>query len=319
MTDTFYIVTADGIKDTSTLGKTVIALGSFDGVHAAHRALVAEAMSLGRRLGAKTGVWCFSTLPVNSLRSEKVPMLSTLKEKIRILLSLGLDFVAVGDFSALCSLSPDDFIENILKKELNCIGCACGFNNRFGKGGAGSPETLKAAFGEGCALVMPEFTWENKTVSSSAIRELVSQGDVNTAALMLKRPFAVTSEVIRGKRLGRRLGFPTANQTFPEGIIIPKRGIYATVCITPDGKRYAGVSNVGVRPTITDGSDAHAVNCETYIHGFDGKIYGERLTVEFHEYLREEKKFESTEELSDQISRDLENTLAFFNRSGIDF
>ena len=109
------------------------------------------------------------------------------------------------------------------------------------------------------------------------------------------------------------------NQIFPEGIIIPKRGIYATVCITPDGKRYAGVSNVGVRPTITDGSDAHAVNCETYIHGFDGKIYGERLTVEFHEYLREEKKFESTEELSDQISRDLESTLAFFNRSGIDF
>jgi riboflavin kinase/FMN adenylyltransferase len=100
---------------------------------------------------------------------------------------------------------------------------------------------------------------------------------------------------------------------------MPKRGIYATVCITPDGKRYAGVSNVGVRPTITDGSDAHAVNCETYIHNFDGRIYGENLTVEFHEYLREEKKFESTEELSDQISRDLESTLAFFNRSGIDF
>ncbi len=316
MTDTFYIVTPSGGSDSNVLDDTVIALGSFDGVHAAHHALIEETLSLGRKLGVKTGVWCFSTLPVNSLREEKVPMLCSLDEKIELLLSLGLDFVAVGDFSKLCSYSPEDFIENVLKKELNCIGCACGFNHRFGKGGVGSPETLIKAFGEEHALIMPEFSLLSKTVSSTVIRELISAGDVPSAAVMLKRPYSLKSEVLQGKHLGRKLGFPTANLRFPEGIAVPKYGIYATLCTTADGKKHAAVSNVGIRPTIIDGSDTHAVNCETYIHNFNQNIYGEMLTVEFCEYLREEKKFDSVESLRQQISRDLEGSLSYFERSG---
>lgn len=315
MTDTFYIVTPSEVADSNVLGDTVIALGSFDGVHAAHHALIEETLSLGRKLGVKTGVWCFSTLPVNSLREEKVPMLCSLDEKIELLLSLGLDFVAVGDFSRLCSYSPEDFIENVLKKELNCIGCACGFNHRFGKGGVGSPETLIKAFGEEHALIMPEFSLLSKTVSSTVIRELISAGDVSSAAVMLKRPYSLKSEVLQGKHLGRKLGFPTANLRFPEGIAVPKYGIYVTLCTTADGKKHAAVSNVGIRPTIIDGSDTHAVNCETYIHNFNQNIYGEMLTVEFCEYLREEKKFDSVESLRQQISRDLEGSLSYFERS----
>lgn len=316
MTDTFYIVTPSGVADSNVLGDTVIALGSFDGVHAAHHALIEETLSLGRKLGVKTGVWCFSTLPANSLRKEKLPMLCSLDEKIELLLSLGLDFVAVGDFSRLCSYSPEDFIENVLKKELNCIGCACGFNHRFGKGGVGSPETLIKAFGEEHALIMPEFSLLSKTVSSTVIRELISAGDVSSAAVMLKRPYSLKSEVLQGKHLGRKLGFPTANLRFPEGIAVPKYGIYATLCTTADGKKHAAVSNVGIRPTIIDGSDTHAVNCETYIHNFNQNIYGEMLTVEFCGYLREEKKFDSVESLRQQISRDLEGSLSYFERSG---
>lgn len=316
MTDTFYTVTPSGVAVAADLGDTVIALGSFDGVHAAHHALIGETLSLGRKLGVKTGVWCFSTLPANSLRKEKLPMLCSLDEKIELLLSLGLDFVAVGDFSQLCSYSPEDFIENVLKKELNCIGCACGFNHRFGKGGVGSPETLVRAFGEENTVIMPEFTLLSKTVSSTVIRELISAGDVSSAAVMLKRSYSLKGEVLQGKHLGRKLGFPTANQRFPDGIAVPKYGIYATLCTTADGKKHAAVSNIGIRPTIIDGSDTHAVNCETYIHDFNQNIYGEILTVEFCEYLREEKKFDSVESLRQQISRDLEGSLSYFERSG---
>ena len=243
-------------------------------------------------------------------------MLCSLDEKVEMLLSLGLDFVAVGDFSRLCSYSPEDFIEKVLKKELNCIGCACGFNHRFGKGGVGSPETLVKAFGGERALIMPEFSLLSKTVSSSVIRELISAGDVSSAAVMLKRPYALKSVVLQGKHLGRKLGFPTANQRFPDGIAVPKYGIYATLCTTADGKKHAAVSNIGIRPTIIDGSDTHTVNCETYIHNFNQNIYGEMLTVEFCEYLREEKKFDSVESLRQQISRDLEGSLSYFERSG---
>ena len=314
MADNFYTVrAAKGSESRSA--KTVIALGSFDGVHAAHRKLISEAVALGKKLGAEVGVWCFSTLPVNSLRQEKVPMLTSLEEKIEILLSLGLDFVAVGDFKALCANSPEDFIENILKKELNCIGCVCGFNHRFGKGGKGTLETLKNAFGEDRTVIIPEFTMLSRTVSSSAIRELVSSGDLESAAAMLTRPHFLKSKVVDGKRLGRRLGFPTANQYFPDGIIVPARGIYATVCTTKDGNRYVGISNVGIRPTVTDGSDSHRVNCETYIHNFSGDIYGEEMKVEFYKYLREEKKFDSVEELKARIALDLENALEFFKDS----
>ena len=141
-------------------------------------------------------------------------------------------------------------------------------------------------------------------------------GDVSSAAVMLKRPYSLKSVVLQGKHLGRKLGFPTANQRFPDGIAVPKYGIYATLCTTADGKKHAAVSNIGIRPTIIDGSDTHTVNCETYIHNFNQNIYGEMLTVEFCEYLREEKKFDSVESLRQQISRDLEGSLSYFERSG---
>ena len=315
MTDTFYTLRADGRSMSEFSGKTVIALGSFDGVHAAHRKLLSEAIALGKKLGAEVGVWCFSTLPINSLRQEKVPMITSLEEKVEILLSLGLDFVAVGDFGALCANSPEDFIENILKKELNCVGCVCGFNHRFGKGGKGNHETLKIAFGEERTVIIPEFTMDSKTVSSSAIRELIINGDLVGAEKMLVRPHFLKSQVVDGKRLGRKLGFPTANQYFPEGIIVPARGIYATVCTMKDGKKYVGISNVGIRPTVTDGSDSHRVNCETYVHDFSGDIYGDEMKVEFYKYLRAEKKFDSVEDLKSQIALDLESALEFFNNS----
>lgn len=314
----FSVITKDGMIDAPTAGGCVIALGSFDGVHSAHRRLIKEAIALKERIGcAAVGAWCFADLPANSFCEEKTPLLCTVEERIKCLLSIGLDFVAVADFKSFRSLSAVDFIEDILKKRLGCVGAACGFNHRFGNCGLGTPALLKSVFGEDSAYVLPEVTLCGKTVSSSAIRSYILDGDMDLVRLMLDRPFSLTSKVVEGKKLGRKLGFPTANQFFPKGGIVPKYGIYATLCQVDDGKPYIGVSNVGIRPTIADGTDSHIANCETYIHGFDGDIYGKTVSVSFYKYLRAEKRFSSLEELSEQINNDLQNSIDHFG-GGVD-
>ncbi len=318
MTEQFYIVTAEGVVSAPPWGKCVIALGTFDGVHVAHKAIFREALALKKRLGASlVGAWCFSELPVNILGNKKMPMLCTLDEKIARILDTGVDFVAIGNFREISSVSAEDFADKILADKLNCVGAVCGFNHRFGHRGLGSHALLKERFGEDSVAVVPEITMFGETVSSSAIREHILSGELEIAQAMLDQPICMSSPVVSGKHLGHSLGFPTANQSFPKGIITPKHGIYATLCYTEDGKRHIGVSNVGVRPTITDGSDLHGVNCETYICNFNGDIYGQALKVEFCAYLREERKFASVEELREQIAIDEKNALKYFEASGI--
>lgn len=317
MTDLkFTIYTRDGVADKFSRGKSVMALGIFDGVHIAHRQLLLAAIGLGQKLSADSvGAWCFDVTPSSVVDGVEVPMLSTLEDKIHMMLSLGLDFVAVGDFQSFRHLCAEDFVERFLKEELGCIGVACGFNHRFGHRGVGTPEMLAKSFGDNAIEILPEVTYNGRTVSSSAIRTLIIQGDTETAGSMLGRAFALRTIVVRGKRLGRQLGFPTANQYFPKSCVIPAHGIYATRCITEDGNCYVGISNVGVRPTITDGSDDHRTNCETYIHGFSGDLYDKNLTVEFCKYLRGEQKFASVNDLKAQIEKDLRAALEYFGEA----
>ena len=317
MPDSFYIVTHSG-RVESLGGSTVIALGTFDGVHIAHKAILREAAALKERLGAAlVGAWCFSELPANVLGKKNTPMICTLEEKIERILDSGMDFVAVGDLRALAAVSAEDFVDKILIEKLDCIGAVCGFNNRFGHKGLGNSALLYDRFGKYGAAVVDEITLCGETVSSSAIREHILSGKLQKARDMLSYPVALTAPVMGGKKLGQVLGFPTANQVFPDSIIIPKRGIYATLCYTEQGERLIGVSNVGTRPTITDGSDSHHVNCETFICNFDRTIYGEKLRVDFCKYLREEQKFNSVEALRDQIARDVKDALAYFESVGI--
>ncbi len=315
----FQIYTKDGLVSSLPCGKSIVALGTFDGVHTAHKLLLRRAIGQKKETGAAmVGAWCFAEAPASILGGRQIPLLCTLENKINALLSLGLDFVAVGDFRRFCAVKAEEFIEKILKAELSCMGTVCGFNHHFGHRGLGSPALLADAFGQENAIVVPEVRLFSETVSSSAIRAHILEGNVGHAALMLGRPFTLASPVVGGKALGRDLGFPTANQYFPAGTVIPRHGIYATVCITEDGKRYLGVSNVGVRPTITDGSDDHCANCETYIHRFTGNLYGKLLKVEFHEFLRDEQKFDSVEALKKQIGCDLQAAIDYFEGAGTD-
>ncbi len=318
MTDTFYIFTKNGRVDSLPSGKSVLALGTFDGVHKAHQLILREAIELKKELGVDSvGAWCFSALPANLLFDKKTPQLCSVEEKIERILDIGIDFVAVGDFMQFAEFGGEDFVEELLKNKLNCMGVVCGFNHRFGRGGLSSPDTLKKAFGEDHVRVIPEVTMFGETVSSTTIRNHVSCGELRTALDMLGQPLTIKARVIGGKRLGHTIGFPTANQLFPEDIITPARGIYATLCFTEDGKRHIGVSNVGIRPTIIDGSDDHVVNCETYICNFNENIYGKILKVSFCYYLREERKFGSVDELRDQIAKDAEEAVRIFDEIGI--
>ncbi len=307
------IYTRFGETDTLPTVKNVLALGTFDGVHIAHKALFSHALKLKNSLELDgAGAWCFSDTPAAYFKKENLSLLTTLDEKISLMLASGLDFVAVGNFSDFCALSADLFVSEVLIEKLGCSAAVCGFNHRFGKGASGDSLLLESMLGKNNVITVDKICVENETVSSTAIRNLISSGQIEKANLMLGRPYSVTAPVVSGKRLGRTLNFPTANQYFPKDSLPPKNGIYATVCHIGN-KSYYGVSNVGIRPTITDGTDSHSFNCETHIIDFSGDIYGEIITVEFHKYLREEMRFSSLDELKAQISKDTVAALSCFN------
>lgn len=293
----------------------VLALGCFDGVHIAHRELIEKAKELKEALGAAfVGAWSFEGDPSDVLFGRPTPFILSPEKKVNTLLECGLDFVILGDFRHFMNVSPVDFVNIHLKKELFCRGAVCGFNYTFGKGGAGHADDLETFFGKENVMTVPQISVGGVTVSSTAIRGFIASGDMESAARFLGKPFSLVSEIEHGKMLGRELGFPTANQCFPCGGVIPHHGIYATRCTTEDGATYIGVSNVGVRPTIDDSIDSHTVNCETFLLDFDRDIYGEVLKVEFFKLLREEKRFASLDELKNTISNDVKNAAAYFDR-----
>ena len=298
---------------TPSLSNTILALGTFDGIHVAHQELLSEAITLKEKLNANlAGAWCFEQSPASVLRGIDIPSLTTLEQKIRIMLLNGLDFVAVGDFKCFAGVTAEDFVDNVLIGELGCIATVCGFNHRFGYKGLGNAALLRSKLSDTNVIEVNEITMFGETVSSTSIREKIASGEIEKANSMLGRRFSLSSQVMHGKRLGREMQFPTANQFFPTRLIVPKHGIYATACTLESGERYVGVSNIGIRPTISDELDTHVANCETYICDFSGDIYGQNLTVEFCAYLREEKRFSSIDELSSAIAQDKANSIEYF-------
>lgn len=316
----FEIIWADGQERNVQKCNTVLALGTFDGVHTAHKSLLDSAIKLKERLGAEyVGAWCFRQSPASVLKGEPILSLTSIGEKVRIMNDYGLDFVAVGDFEDFRNISAEDFVDDILVDKLGCIGAVCGFNHRFGHRGAGDSSLLKKRFGNDHVITVNEIKMFGETVSSTAIRNHIIAGEIETANAMLGRRFSLESTVVQGKKLGREMQFPTANQYFSNGMIIPKHGIYATVCTLENGEKYVGVSNVGTRPTISDDKDSHVANCETHICDFSGDLYGQMLKIEFCAYLREEKRFGSIDELTSAIENDRNNAIALFKSKTIEF
>ena len=282
---------------------SVLCLGNFDGVHLAHQELLNSALHLRKTHFPKAAcaVFCFEEPSSDYLLPHPPAHLSTLRQKMQYFAKLGIEYLFVADFEAMRNLTPSEFANNILKKQCNCVAAVCGFNYRFGKHGSGTADQLQQLLNTP-AFVQPEITSEGKTVSSTEIRALLSDGQVDRAAQLLTRPYCFEAEVVHGKSLGHTIGVPTINQFFPPKALIPKHGVYVTDCEI-DGKIYRGVSNVGIHPTVDH--DAR-VNCETHLLGISQNLYGRTIKISFLYFLRPEQKFTSLEELCNQLQADIQ-------------
>lgn len=301
-------IALEDMRETAIPDSCVICLGNFDGVHAAHRELMRQTASIRatRFPTAVCAVFCFDPPSSDFLASAPIRHLATREEKLELFREMGMNYALLADFSAIRDLSPRAFAEDILRQQCHCVAAVCGFNFRFGKFGAGHGEELEELLGAP-VLVREEITLDGETVSSTAIRHHLSQGEVERANRMLMRPYAIRTEVVHGKSLGQKMGAPTINQRFESGMLIPKHGVYVTECEV-DGVRYRGVSNIGLRPTV-ESSDV--ANCETHLLDFSGDLYGRELSVRFLSFIRPERTFSSVEELQKQIERDVAAARAY--------
>lgn len=290
---------------------SVAALGIFDGVHIGHASLIARATEERDKLRKKSIpavciVWSLFETP------KCASSITTLEEKLNLFAELGVDYAVIEHFDEVKHLSPEEFVADTLISKLDCRCAVCGFNFHFGSGGKGDAETLSRLLsqsGASTAVVPPVVCENGSVVSSSIIRTLIENGDMEEAAILLGRPFSINFPVVHGKHLGRTIGIPTVNQNFPDGHIIPRCGIYSS-SVEIDGKVFMGVTNIGSRPTFEN--DA-AVNSETHIIDYDGFLYEKKIKVSFHKRLRDEIKFSSSDELCRQIAEDIKLTREYFS------
>lgn len=295
--------------DVANAPGTVLALGNFDGVHLGHRALLREAVRKSDELGAVPGVWLFRAPPTDFLKDRPTPHLSTLSDKLTIFRELGIRIAFVEDFKTVGALSPERFASDILINTCRCLHAVCGFNYSFGFRGAGDPALLRSLF-NGAVSEIPPIKIGGIPVSSTRIRSLLIDGDVQTASELLGRNYSFRSPVLHGKALGRTLSFPTINQDFPPLSVIPKSGIYAVTVHVPSSPTILyGVANIGNRPTVEVSTHT---NCETYILDFDGDLYGEAIEIGFVKRLRDERKMSGTKELKTAISADADAARILF-------
>lgn len=279
---------------------TAVALGNFDGLHKGHMSVLEKVLEFEKD-GCVPAVVLFDVHPKEFLTGRKVKRLLTLAHTKEMLTSMGFEIYEIS-FAEARALTPEEFFEKILIKELNAKALCCGFNYSFGKDGAGDSDLLSSLSAEKgiTCCVLPEKEVNSNTVSTTLIKEYLVNGEPEKAAQMLGRNYAFSGEVIHGDRRGRELGFPTANQRIDDSLIVPKYGVYETL-VTVDGKKYRGVTNIGVRPTYL----SDVVLSETNILGFSGDIYSKTVTVELVRYLREERKFTSAENLINQLNDDV--------------
>lgn len=301
------LFTNERIKITNDM-RLSCALGNFDGVHIGHAELLRLAAS--RPDGAThSAVWTFSSPPALAFGKD-VKLLTSTEQKLALMKEIGVDIAIVEEFQSVASLSPEEFLSDVLVKKCRVVSAVCGFNFRFGKRAAGNADDLTKIMSSlgGFSHVLPPKKVDGKIVSSTAIRALIESGNVELAGKMLGRPYSFSLPVIHGKHLGHALGMPTANQTLPAFSVVPKHGVYASVCRF-DGKVYPSVSNVGIRPTVDDGN---AVNAETHVIGFDGDLYGKEITVCLCEFIRPETKFTDEKDLAAQMALDKEKAIQYF-------
>lgn len=288
--------------------KTSVALGSFDGVHIGHAAVLQRALEYKKEYGFLPTALLFKRHPQECF-GKKTTLLTSYKKRNELIKKLGVEIFEI-DFLEVKDLTAQEFVEEVIIKKLHAGAVCCGYNYHFGKNSLGNSETLAKLCDEnGLKIsVSPKVEVDGTPVSSSEIRKLISEGNIEPANVMLGREFSFGGKVFFGASNGKKLGFPTANQYFPENMAVPKIGVYASSCEI-EGKKYIGFTDVGKRPTFDNGE----VRAETHLFGLDRELYGENIEVKLHKFLREERKFPSKEELISQLNHDRETVIEYFD------
>lgn len=295
--------------------ETVIALGNFDGVHKGHQELIRRCVNTAKSAGYKSAVFTFSNHPRNLIAGERaVKNIMYPEDKAHIIGSFGIDYMFNIPFTEkILTTDPIDFIDDILLSHLRMKEAYCGFNYRFGYKALGTPtvlmeEGMKKNFS---IHIMKPYSIDGLVASSSLIREQIEMGNVSECMKFMGRHYAIKGEVVVGNRIGRTIGFPTSNILIDEAMVTPPNGVYVTNCLY-NGAIYPSITNVGVKPTI----GKYNKNVETHIFNFDKELYGAQIKVEFLDKMREEFKFDSVEELSEQIAKDCEDAKNYHIRLG---
>ena len=290
----------DDIKD---IKETVVAVGNFDGIHVGHQALIKRTVKSARISGIKSAVFTFNNHPKNVLAGKRViKNIMYPEEKLEMLKKMGIDYVFSIDFDySISHTPPEEFITEILMKKLRMKELYCGFNYHFGFKAEGDTDLLmKVGRRRGFSIhVMEPVKVMGRVVSSTLIRELIANGRIDEANIMLGRNYSMGGEVVRGNMIGRTIGFPTSNILIDEAMVTPSNGVYITKC-NYNFIEYPGITNVGIKPTIGDNKRV----VETHIFDFNKDIYGRMIKVEFVKKIRDEMKFPSVDALAEQIQAD---------------
>lgn len=294
--------------------KRVIALGFFDGVHRGHGELLKKTRQRAEEIGAMPSVLSFDVHPDTLVFKKEVPLInSAIGRENLIRRYYGIDNVVFLHFNQHVMHMPwKEFIDSLIA-ELNIAWIVVGHDFCFGYKGEGTAARLREyceGRGIGCDII-PALSVDGRVVSSTYIRELIADGDIETANRFLGHPHTLSDTVHSGYHLGTDLDAPTINMYFPDGVLVPRHGVYATRVIIEDGSGYIAVTNVGVRPTV---SSSGRVSVESHLLDYSGNLYGRQARVEFYAFLRGEVKFGSYEELAAQIKKDAASARAYFEK-----
>lgn len=283
--------------EKAELGDSVIALGFFDGVHSAHRALIDKCIKIARETGVASALLTFEN---DGLLKSNSSRLYTAEQRLALIEKTGIDRVILCDFESINGLNTREFVTDVLKRDLSARAIVAGYNFKYGKGALGNSDTL-IRDGKDAGLsvyIEEEIKGEGESISATAIRSALKSGDVTKANKMLVIPYHVNGKVAHGIGVGSKKGFPTVNISLQNPDIL-RLGVYVTGVVI-DGKLYTGLTNVGKCPTIL----SREVHAETTILNFNSDVYGKDVDIYFLEYIRDERLFDSVDELRAQIEID---------------
>ncbi len=292
--------------------ESVIALGNFDGFHIGHRNIVSKAQEIAKEKGVKSSVLLFKQHTNEVFPHFPQYYISSLDDKIDILKEIGVDYIFTIDFTLkFAQLNNEEFMLDFIRDRLNANTVVCGPDYTFGKKSKGNVDTILSYKKEGKidAYILDNILYKYNKLSSTQVRAYIENGEVDKVKDLLLYNYKIKGKVIHGYKIGKELGFPTANIELIFKYIVPSEGVYLTNTYL-NGEKYLSITSIGTNPTVTDQKE---IKIEVYIIDFDKKIYDQIITIEFIKRMRDQIKFDTKEELIDQMNLDLEEALKYKN------